>query len=199
MTSSQEILHSLIEEANAAKAHYQVWWALRNLALPDFYSTMNNEKIRLFFHASNSGSYKLIFVALGKIFDTDTRASGLRSLKAALRLEGHSAVARSLETQLDAVAPLITRIMSLRNRTIIHNENNLSRQQAYMLNGGITANNVRDVISAVGDAINDVADAIRCPIRVTVGNGFERATLAMLDKLRVGQTLTTHSPIANTE
>lgn len=187
MASSQEIIHTLVEEGNAAKAHYQVWWALRNRALPDFYSVMNNESVRLFFHASNAGHYKLMFVALGKIFDSDSRASGLRALKKALRSEGMGPVADQIEADLASVSGLVEKVLVLRNRTVVHNEQDLPRDQAYQLNGGVTANQVRDVINAVGEAINSAAEAIGYPCRVGISNDFEDATLKMLGILRAGQ------------
>lgn len=185
--TSLEIIRSLVEEGNVAKAHFQVWWALRNLALPDFYSAMNEESVRLFFHASNSGHYKLMFIALGKIFDSDTRSSGIRSLKDALRSEGRGQVADQLEADLAPVTHLVEKVLHLRNRTIVHNEHALPREKAYQLNGGITANDVRDIIDMVGEAINSVAEALRYPSRVTYGRSFETATMAMLQKLRDGQ------------
>src|SRR5690606_11534699 len=100
MTSAVEILKHVVDEANAARAHYQIWWTLRNLALPEFYDTMNDHEYVEFFHASNSGHYKLMFVALGKIFDCDTRSAGTRELKTALRAEGRGPVADRLEGDL---------------------------------------------------------------------------------------------------
>lgn len=187
MATSLEIVRTLLEEGNVAKAHYQVWWALRNLALPNFYSEMNEQDVRLFFHASNSGHYKLMFVALGKIFDSDARASGIRTLKDALRAEGKGQVADQLEAQLADMTPLVEKILNLRNRTIIHNEHALSREKAYELNGGVTANDIRDLIDAAGEAINSVAESLGYSSRVTYDNAFESATLAMLQRLRDGQ------------
>lgn len=188
MASSHEIIHALVEEGNVAKAHCQVWWALRNLALPKFYPDMNDESVRLFFHASNSGHYKLMFIALGKICDSDSRASGLRSLKDALRREGQATLAGQLEADLAPISTLVEKVLLLRNRTIVHNEQDLSREQAYKLNGGVNANEVRQVINSLGEAINSAAEAIGYPNRVAVGDGFERATLKLLEMLRAGQS-----------
>lgn len=187
MASSVDIIHTLIEEGNVAKAHSQIWWALRNRALPDFYHVMNNEGVRLFFHASNAGHYKLMFVALGKIFDSDSRASGVRALKETLRSEGKVSVANQIEADLAPISGLVEKVLLLRNRTVVHNEQDLPRDQAYQLNGGVTANQVRDVINAVGEAINAAAEAVGYPCRVTISDGFEDATLRMLEMLRAGQ------------
>jgi hypothetical protein len=54
-----KIISDLIEEGKSAKAHFQIWWTLLNLALPDYYETMNDMEYVDFFHAINSGNYKL--------------------------------------------------------------------------------------------------------------------------------------------
>ena len=87
MTGARGITEHLIEEGIAARAHFQVWWALRNLALPRLLPAMNDLNYVDFFHASNSGHYKLFFIALSKIFDRDDRVAGIRELKKALRAE----------------------------------------------------------------------------------------------------------------
>lgn len=81
MSTARVITEELIEEGMAARAHFQVWWTLRNLALPQYLSTMNNLDYVDFFHASNSGHYKLFFISLSKIFDRDDRVSGVKALR----------------------------------------------------------------------------------------------------------------------
>jgi hypothetical protein len=57
MSEARAITEHLIEEGIAARAHFQVWWALRNLALPRFLPAMDHSAYVDFFHASNSGHY----------------------------------------------------------------------------------------------------------------------------------------------
>lgn len=187
MASTIAILEPLIEETNAARAHYQVWWALRNLALPDFYEAMNDRRYVQYFQASNSGHYKLVFVALGKIYDSDTRSAGIRALKAALHAEGYAFVADKLEADLAAATCQVARLLTIRNRTVLHNEHSISRGQVYQLDGGITANEIWDLIEVTTHAINSVADALGYSLRVSTGKPYETATLAMLEQLRRGR------------
>ncbi len=186
MTSALRILDHLIDEANAARAHFQVWWALRNLALPEYYNTMNDPKIVQFFHASNSGHYKLIFVALGKIYDSDTRSAGVAELKKTLRAEGRDDLADKLEEDLSAVTSLVQPILGIRNRTVLHNEHAIDRKKVYEING-IKANEIWQLIDTTSDAINSVAQALRHPFRVSASRPYEAATLAMLEQLHRGE------------
>ena len=188
MTTASDILQHLIDETNAARAHFQVWWALRNLALPDFYDVMNDPEYVQFFHASNSGHYKLIFVAIGKIYDGDTRSAGIRSLKEALRAEEHGNIADELEADLSIATPQVRRLLTIRNRTVLHNEQSISRQQVYQLDGGITANEIHELIDTTTHAINNVARALGYTLRASVCNSYQDATMAMLGRLRKGDT-----------
>jgi hypothetical protein len=186
MTSALKILDHLIEEANAARAHFQVWWALRNLALPEFYDTMNDSRLVQFFHASNSGHYKLIFVALGKIYDSDTRSAGIAELKNRLRLEERGDLADKIEEDLASVTSHVQRILGIRNRTVLHNEHAIDRARVYEING-IKTDEIWELINKTSEAINSVAQALGHPFRVSVSRSYEAATLAMLEQLRRGR------------
>lgn len=183
MTTASKILDHLIDEANSARAHFQVWWALRNLALPDFYDTMNDSGYVQFFRASNSGHYKLIFVALGKIYDSDTRSAGIAELKSALRAEGRDVVADKLESDLASMRLHVERVLGIRNRAVLHNEHAIERAKVYELNG-IKTDEIWELIATTSEAINTVADALRYPSRVSSSRSYETATLAMLERLR---------------
>lgn len=131
MNTLSRIVHHLIEEGKVARAHFQVWWALRNLALPEFLPVMNKREYVDFFHASNSGHYKLIFFALSKIFDRNPKASGLVGLKLALRAEGHAALADHLDAELGALTGRVIRIQTIRNQSIAHNQTDRILKDVY--------------------------------------------------------------------
>lgn len=187
MAEVHRIIDDLMEEGAAAMAHFHTWWTLRNLALPEFYETMNNLSHVDFFHASNSGHYKLFFLALSKIFDRDARVSGISHLKEALRQDGYAGLADELEAKLVPLESLVSRVMSIRNKTIVHNERSLSREKVYDING-ITPNDIRGLIHATCEAINAVADGLSISTRISEGERHERATIAMLQTLRKGET-----------
>ena len=98
-------------EGSAARAHFQVWWALRNLAIPQYLATMDDHAD--FFIASSVANYKSFFLALSKIFDRDIRVSGVSNLKEALRTEGHSKLAADFEKRIEPLSSLVERVMSL--------------------------------------------------------------------------------------
>ena len=187
MSEAHKIIHELMEEAGAARAHFHTWRVLRNLALPEFYETMNDLSYVDFFHTSNSGHYNLFFLALSKIYDRDPRVSGISQLKDVLRHEDHEHLAEALETSLISMGNLVALVMNIRNKTIVHNERGLSREKVYEING-VTPNEIQHLIDVTCEAINDVARGLGLPNRIAAHDRHERATMSMLERLRNGKT-----------
>lgn len=187
VSSAREIATILIEEGIAARAHFQVWWALRSLAIPRFLPTMSNRDCVDFFHASNSGHYKLFLLALSKIYDRDTRVAGLRMLRKQLQSEGRSDLARYIGTRLNPLRPRITAVMGIRSRSLVHNEHALPRTKVYKVNG-ITPNQLRQLIDETSGTINHVARELGIANTIFESDRGERATIRMLETLERGNT-----------
>jgi hypothetical protein len=185
MTRAGAIALTLIDEAIAARAHYQVWWALRNLAIPKYLSIMNVSTYVDFFHASNAGHYKLFLLALGKAFDRDTRVAGFSELRKSLRAEGRADVAREISRRLKLCEPHVKAILGIRSKSLVHNEQDMPRHKLYKLHG-ITPNQLRTVVDTVSNVMNYVAQELDIPNGVFEGDRLEKATLALLDALSGG-------------
>jgi hypothetical protein len=187
MSEARNMLGDLSDEAGAARAHFHTWWALRNLALPDFYEAMNDYTYVDFFHTSNAGNYKLFFLTLSKIFDRDPRVSGISHLKEALRQEGYQQLASELEARLIPLTSSVARVMNIRSKTIVHNDRTLSREKVYEING-ITPDEIKALIDSTCELLNMVARGLGITNVISEGARFEKATLAMLERLRDGET-----------
>lgn len=186
MTSSTAIVHRLIEEGVTARSHFQVWWALRNQALPKYHKTMNDDSYVDFFRAANSGHYILFLLALAKIFDRDDRVAGIKELKRALRSEGKGGIANRIARELKPYEPQIKKVMSIRNRVIAHNEHSISRTKVYEING-ITPNQLRDLIDAVCSSINEVAQELGIVNTIFDSYRSQSSTMNMLAVLERGR------------
>ncbi len=155
--------------------------------MPKYHSTMSEPTYIDFFHAANSGHYALFFLALTKIFDRDPRVAGIKALKQALRAEGMATVAFQIERELKPFEPYVTKVMGIRNRSVVHNEHAISRDQVYKLNG-ITSNRLRDIIDAACASINAAASALGISEdTVFEDDRAERATLSLLEALERGR------------
>ena len=182
MSKAHAITLLLIEDGIAARAHFQVWWALRNLAIPKYLPVMNDGSYVDFFHASNSGHYKLFFLALSKIFDRGTRGAGISELKRALRSEGHTRIALRIAKELKPIEPFVEKLMRIRNQTIVHNNHSIPRSKVYKING-ITPNQLRQVVETVCGTINATARDLGITNTIFDSARFENATLSMLERL----------------
>jgi len=185
MSDARAIVVLLMEEGSAARAHFQIWWTSRNLAIPKYLPTMDDHSD--FFLASNAAHFKSFFLALSKIFDRDKRAAGVSHLKEALRNEGRSKVADEFEKTIEPLAILVQRVMNIRNRTIAHNERELPRDKVYEIYGS-TPNEIRSLIDSTCSAINNVAQALGITNSIFENDRLERSTLEMLDRLAKGNT-----------
>lgn len=187
LSTAREITFVLIEEGIAARAHFQVWWALRNRAIPKFVSTMNNFEYVDFFHASNAGHYKLFLLALSKIFDRDSRVAGLSELHRALKDEGREDLVNHIHEQLNPLRERITAIMGIRSKSLVHNERLLPRTKVYEIHG-ITPNEIRALIDKTAETINSVARELGITNTIFEGDRHERAAISMLETLERGNT-----------
>lgn len=187
MCELDRVFWALMEEGSAARAHFHTWWALRNLALPDHLPTMNNYEYVDFFHVSNSGSYKLFFLALSKIYDRDERTAGISMLKKELRNAGHADVADEVAKRIDPHEPLVRKVLNIRNKSISHNQADIPREKIYQIND-VTPNEIRALIDVTCETINYVSNTLGKSNVISGPERHENAVLKMLEALGRGQT-----------
>lgn len=185
MANATHITQILIEEGIKARAHFQVWWILRNRALPKYYKAMSNYTYVDYFHAANSGHYTLFLLSLAKLFDRDPRVAGVRELKRLLRSEGNTPSALSITRALKPHEATIRSVMAIRNGSIVHNEHSIARQRTYEING-VTVNDLRALIDAACKSINMIAADLGITNRIFDSDRTEQATLNMLETLARG-------------
>jgi hypothetical protein len=75
--------------------------------------------------------------------------------------------------------PHVKSVLSIRNRSVVHNDHAVTRQEVYELNG-ITPNQLRGVIDAACSVINCSAQALGMTNLIFDNDRAERATLKLL-------------------
>ena len=173
------------EEASMSCAYFHTWWSLANLAYPDFPATMNDDEHVDFFHACIAGFLSMTFVSLGKLLDRDDRALSLGKLRTILREHGFPDVAKSIEAALSGQEEVAKRVIAIRNRTISHNELSTTRDDVFD-QYGTTPNEIRALVEAVRTTLNQAGSQLGWPIDISAGERSERATMALLRRLRAG-------------
>ncbi|OLL32693.1 hypothetical protein BTH42_05575 [Burkholderia sp. SRS-W-2-2016] len=191
MKELRELLSRIADSVNAARAHYQIWFMLRGegKALPEYYQDMNDHRYVDFFHASNAGHYKLMFIELGCLFDPDLRAASMRNLKIALALAGRKDIVRTIDASLAEYKDLVSGILTIRSKLIAHKDIGAKSKDVHA-QSKIVPNEVEKLINVCSELIGRISAEI-----FGVGNTlaavtdrFERATLELLNVLRKGRT-----------
>lgn len=192
MEDVENLLTRIVDSANAAQAHYQIWFTLRGngKALPAYYDDMNDYRYVDFFHASNSGNYKLMFLELGCLFDPDTRAASFRNLKASLEANGRNDLVVQINDRLAPFGELVSKALTIRSKLIAHKEVGASSVEVHKTNG-VVPNEIGRLLNTCCELLNDIdADLFgeNGTRRATVTDRFERATFSLLDVLRIGRS-----------
>lgn len=185
MRKATRIAYILIDEGKKARAHFQVWWALRNKALPKYYKSMSDLAYVDFFHASNSGHCTLFMLSMAKIFDRDSRAGGMKAFKKALRKEGLKKTALKLNLAFKPQFEDVKKVIAIRNKFVVHTEYDITPLQEREING-LTPNQWRALIDTTCHAINEASCELGITNTIFVSDRAERATLNMLETLANG-------------
>lgn len=189
----EELLKRIGQSVTAAYAHYETWFTLRGegKALVDHYDEMNDHRYVDFFHAVNSGSYKLIFIELGCLFDNDDRSASIRNLKVALETLGRNDLVQLIEQKLGSYGDLVSNILTIRSKLMAHKEMGLSSEVVHR-KYGVVPNDIKALIEECCGMINEVrkqATGSDHPLLcATTTRRFENATFELLDVLRKGRS-----------
>lgn len=192
----KEDLHHLLERTadsvNAARAHYQIWFTLRGKgkALPEYYDVMNDSRYVSFFHASNAGHYKLMFIELGCLFDPDTRAASFRNLKKGLEQEGRSDLVTKIDADLSPYTALVSSILTIRSKLMAHKEIGAESRKVHEQNG-IIPDEIGRLLDISSELINYIDEQVfgnKTNLKAAVTSTFEDATFGLLGVLRNGRS-----------
>ena len=182
------MLRRVADSANAAQAHYQIWFTLRGAgqALPEYYQEMNNGSYVDFFHAANSGNYKLMYIELGCLFDTDPKSTSIRNLKALLTEQGHNHYVNKIDAELREFASLVPKMLTIRSKLIAHKEFGASSEKIHQ-KYGVIPNEIGRLLDNVCGLLNDINAALfdsGGSLIAVASKRYERATFALLKTLR---------------
>lgn len=192
MDEIQYLLRRMADSANAAQAHYQIWFTLRGVgkALPEYLDDMNDCRYVDFFHASNAGHYKLMFIELGCLFDTDSRSASFRNLKTSLKENGCNSVIKKINASLSQYTKLVSSILTIRSKLIAHKEIGAESEDIHKKNG-VIPNKIKELLDTSCSLINEIDSELfgndRC-ILASELKRFEQATFSLLEVLRKGRS-----------
>lgn len=191
-----EFLHLLRRVAASvaeAQAFYQTWFTFRgdNKALPTYYHDMNDYRYVDFFNTVNAGTYQLMYIALGCLFDTDDRAASIRNLRMELEGKGRKDLADKIELELSPYTDLVRSIMTIRAQLIAHKQRSAFSEKVHEGNE-VVPDEVGRLIEKCCVLVNEVYEEFYngggtrlCSAET---RRFENAAFNMLDVLRNGRS-----------
>ena len=177
------VLQVVREDVIGARSHFHTWWTLRTLGRPEYQDVMNDDRYADFFNVSISGHYKLIFASLARVFDRYSSVAGVAKLKLLLVESERRDLARSLSKVVEERDALIRKLSNIGNLTVLHSE--LSpRDRPTRTTPPITAEEIRDLIDALSDTIDEIAVSLGHKGKIPSGFRYEEAVLNLLELLR---------------
>ena len=185
MAAVQSILSRMINECNAARACFQVWWGIRSSGRKDFVDTMNHGDHVLFFVALQPALYREFLLATSKLFDRDDRSVGFQALREALAEEDRSDLAKTVSCAFTGKINAIKAIVNIRSKSLAHMQLDIGVDDIYE-EISVCYDDVRELIDEAADVLNLVADETGFANKVSKKDLFEKATLSMLRFLKAG-------------
>lgn len=187
----ENVFHSILDEACAARAHFYTWRAFRNQAVMEYREEVRDYRYADYFHVSSAGHYELALLALAKIVDRDPGAAGFRKLRQVLREDGRMDLAQIAQDALEGREELAARIVRTRNHTMIHNQLEPTRSQFFIMSN-VSPEEIRDLIDAACDALNRIGEALGYRGRVPPPDRHEEAVVNLLEVVRAGREVHEH-------
>lgn len=117
-----------------------------------------------FFHASNSGHYKLMYIELGCAFDSDDRAASVRKLKEHLKDDGRTDLVDRIEQRLAPFDTLVRKVLIIRARLIAHKELDVDSRKLYK-RLKIVPDDIGKLIATLSSLVNELYE--ECLTRTT--------------------------------
>ncbi len=183
-----ECFERVRDSQNAALAHYQIWFTLRGKgkAIDKYLDEMNDVRYADFFHAANSGNYKLMFIETSCLFDSDDRTHNIRALKSAMIKNDLNELVDRFEQELKPFEKLVSNMKTIRSRIIAHKEAYVDPSQLYKKHG-IKPNEIRDLLNTTANLLMELESILTnnsSGHSVGPTDRFEKATFNLLGALR---------------
>jgi hypothetical protein len=179
-----KIINDLKISIDEAVRHREIWWELgysknRSKFKNEFRSTRFNH----FLHASYEAHAITMYLALGRIFDSDSRSSSICTLKKNLKSSGHIGLVKAIETQLKPYSELVKKVLDVRSKTIAHTD--LSHTEYLVFrNNSITPDELKALIHQTRETFYDVLRHFNLTTTQHEDGIFSESTLNVLDQLQ---------------
>lgn len=178
-----KVLEDVRLSVNEAKSHYQIWWALVNLARPRFVGAMN--RYPEFFGLSVVAHFDAMTTNVAHLFDKRKDSSSLYTYLSV----GGSTLSKEtiveLEARVAALAPVAKKVCTLRHKVVAHKDAAKYEEEVFE-EAGVKPDEIRDLIEACGVLVEEICKANGWVNGVFSGNKYADATLGLLEAIEKG-------------
>lgn len=179
-----KIIHDLKISIDEAVRHREIWWELgcaQNRS--KFSNEFTSKRFNHFLHASYEAHAIAMYLALGRTFDSDRRASSFKNLKDELRLFGHIELVEMIENQLKPYSQLVKKVLDIRSKTVAHSD--LSHTESLVMKANpITPDEFKFLINQTRETYYDVLRYFNLTTTQLDDGIFSESTLNVLDQLQ---------------
>lgn len=179
-----KIINDLKISIDEAVRHREIWWELgcaQNRS--KFINEFKSKRFNHFLHASYEAHAITMYLALGRVFDTDTRTSSFKTLKESLRSLGHIELVETIENQLKPYSELVKKVLDIRSKTVAHSD--LSHTESLVMKANpITPDEFKLLINQTRETYYDVLRYFSLTTTQLEDGIFSESTLNILDQLK---------------
>lgn len=179
-----KVINDLKISIDEAVRHREIWWELGySQNRSKFKNEFASKRFNHFLHASYEAHAITMYLALGRIFDPDTRSSSFSTLKVNLRSLGHLELVKTIENQLKPYSELVKKVLDIRSKTVAHSD--LSHTESLVLKANaITPNELKLLIHQTRETYYEVLRYFSLTTTQLEDGIFSESALNMLDQLQ---------------
>ena len=143
-TQSRELIQRLAEAMNSAQASYEVWYTLagKDKGYEQYSAVLRDSQFRDFFESVLNANFKVMFIDISCLFDSDKRASSFHQLKTSLKKDGYDDFRDRIESEMSSHEKLIKKIKANRDKRIAHHDATPTEENM-LKEYGVTPNEIR--------------------------------------------------------
>lgn len=187
-SQSRELIQRLAETMNSAQASYEVWYTLaaKDKGYEDYSTVLQDYKFRDFFNSVRNAHFKVIFIDISCLFDSDKRALSFHRLKTSLQKDGNDDLMDQINNKISSHEMLIKRIKANRDKRVAHHDTTPTEENM-LKEYGVTPNEIKSLLEAFNELLIAIYKEVVSPdtaYPIARIDRFEDATFQLLHALK---------------
>ena len=185
---SRELIQLLAQAINSAQSGYEVWYTLagKDKGYSLYSAELQDYQYRDFFDSAINAHYKVVFIDISRLFDTDKREPSFHKLKKSLNRDGFDDIVDRIGCTISAHKDLIMKIKGNRNKRVAHYDTTWTEERV-LEEYGIIPNEIRSLLEAFNELLVETYKDVVSPNTAypfaRLGR-FEQATFQLLHTLK---------------